>query len=219
MKLAWIALSVVFLCVAPAQAEIRVVSSVEWKAVISPLIVRAKVAAMKDATGLHAGISLRDVTLEVEEVLKGAIEGKALACRVPGQGAAAADPWVAWKTSGHPVLLFLRRVQDGEGLAVECENPAVRIKVNWLQSRHPRFTFYVMPVDWEGENRQVTGETVIAAGHVVPSPIPSSVASLSSYLGQTDHFRAFASTSGHDGGNDPFTQALAALGLRGAKRP
>jgi hypothetical protein len=101
---------------AGAQAEIRIVDSLEWMAMDAPLIVRGRVTESKDTKG-PGDVTYRDVTVAVDEAIKGKLEEKTVVVRLrlfPEDKAG-----LAWKESGHAYLFFLRkgRAADDKALA------------------------------------------------------------------------------------------------------
>lgn len=98
-----------------AYAETNIVDSLEWMTVDSPLIVRGKVTDAQDTTGPHAVI-YRDITIRIQKLLKGSLGGDFLNVRLrlsrgDVQG-------VAWKESGHSLLLFLRKGREADDKAL-----------------------------------------------------------------------------------------------------
>jgi len=99
-----------------AQAEINIVDSLEWMAMDAPLIVRGRVTEVKDTKG-PGDATYRDVTIAVDEVIKGKLGEKAVVVRLRLFTEDKAG--LAWKESGHSYLFFLRkgRAADDEALA------------------------------------------------------------------------------------------------------
>ena len=99
-----------------ARAEFDIVDSLEWMAIDAPLIIRGRVTEFKDTKGPD-GVTYRDITVAVAEVIKGKLEEKSVEVRLRLLGENRAG--LAWKEVGHPYLLFLRkgRAIDDQAMA------------------------------------------------------------------------------------------------------
>jgi hypothetical protein len=98
-----------------ARAEIIVADSLEWMTVDAALIVKGRVSGWKDTKG-PGDVVYRDVTVKVEETLKGKKGARALTVRLrlfKGDEAG-----TDWQRTGRPYLFFLRQgtKDEGEGL-------------------------------------------------------------------------------------------------------
>ena len=102
---------------AASHAEINIVDSLEWMAVDAALVVKAKVVGYEETKGPGA-VVYRDISLRVEEALKGELKGERLAVRRRdlGPDTSTLDQW---KDTGRSLLFFLRpgRASDDKRLA------------------------------------------------------------------------------------------------------
>jgi hypothetical protein len=116
MRKALLAVAALVLGPAGARAEINLADSVEWMTVDARLVVRGKVVGCKDSKG-PGDVVLRDVTVRVEEALKGKPAGKTVTVRLwlRGGGRAGKD----WEVSGRSYLFFLRQGQADDGKELE----------------------------------------------------------------------------------------------------
>jgi len=98
-------------------AEIVAVDSLEWMTVDAQAVIRAKVTGHRDTKGPD-GAGCREITLRVEDAIKGDVTGRTLTVRRHGLGP---NPGMVdhWQRTGHALLLFLRkgRAEDGKALA------------------------------------------------------------------------------------------------------
>ena len=102
---------------AASHAEINIVDSLEWMAVDAALVVKAKVVGYEETKGPGA-VVYRDISLRVEEALKGELKGERLVVRRRdlGPDTSTLDQW---KDTGRSLLFFLRpgRASDDKRLA------------------------------------------------------------------------------------------------------
>jgi len=63
---------------------------------------------------------------------------------------------ISIKTAKEPI--FWTRSAGGDGIAIEARNPKVTLQSPLTGPYHPSFTLFVMPMEWEGEDRRNGGK-------------------------------------------------------------
>jgi hypothetical protein len=108
----------VFTTAPAARAEINIVDSLEWMALDAPLVIRGRVTRFNDTPG-PGQVVYRDITVQVQEVLKGGIKDKTVPVRLRLLGSDRDVTGKQWLASGHSFLFFLRPglAEDDKALA------------------------------------------------------------------------------------------------------
>ena len=97
-----------------------------------------------------------------------------------------------------------KRAAGGSGLAIKGHNAKIRIQDRLVGERHPTLTTFVLPLNWEGENREIEGQKLGKGGFTWKSDVPRTDRSyFARYLGHNKRNHIFSASVGHEGWKNP----------------